>query len=126
MYEVPTTLSYAAAAVAAGSDFDGSLRSTRSSQTSRPSSRESSSFVYAEYEDEEEKERKRFLGTELYGYVMAMRLKERLVDVRQVLSLYRDFDRVSECKCSDIPLIFPSHAQYLFAGSVRKGSSDTS
>ena len=98
VYEVPTTLSYAAAA-AASSDFDGSLRSTRSSQTSRPSSRESSSLVYAEYEDEEEKERKRFLGTELYGYVMAMRLKERLVEVRQALGLYRDFDRVSECKC---------------------------
>ena len=105
MYEVPTTLSYAAAA----SDFDGSLRSTKSSQTSRPSSRESSNLVYAEYEDEEEKERKRFLGTELYGYVMAMRLKERLVEARQVLGLYRDFDRVSECKLL-LSLIFLRHA----------------
>ena len=93
---MPTTLAYTAAA---SSDFDGSLRSTRSSQTSRPSSRESSTLAYAEFEDEEEKERKRFVGTELYGYVMAMRLKERLVEVRQVLGLYRDFDRVSECKC---------------------------
>ena len=113
VYEVPTTLSYAAAAAAAAaSDFDGSLRSTRSSQTSRPSSRESSSLVYAEYEDEEERERKRFLGTELYGYVMAMRLKERLVEVRQVLGLYRDFDRVSECKLL-LSLMFPHHALLL-------------
>ena len=101
VYEVPTTLSYAAAAAA--SDLDGSLRST---QTSRPSSRESSTLAYAEYEDEEEKERKRFMGTELYGYVMAMRLKERLAEVRQVLGLYRDFDRVSECKCCCYPEAF--------------------
>ena len=94
VYEVPTTLSYAAAAAATASDLDG-----RSTQTSRPSSRESSTLAYAEYEDEEEKERKRLVGTELYGYVMAMRLKERLAEVRQVLGLYRDFDRLSECKC---------------------------
>ena len=90
MYEVPLP-SYAA------SDFDGS-RSRSSAQTSRPSSR-GSEYVYTEYEDDEERERKRFLGTELYGYVMALRLKERLVDVRQVLNLYKDFDRVSGGKC---------------------------
>ena len=55
--------------------------------------------MYTEFEDDEERERKRFLGTELYGYLMAMRLKERLVDVRQVLNLYKDFDRVSDRKC---------------------------
>ena len=120
VYEVPTTLSYAAAAAAVGSDFDGSLRSARSSQTSRPSSRESSSFVYAEYEDEEDKERKRLMGTELYGYVMAMRLKERLVDVRQVLGLYRDFDRVSECECPLSPDF--SFATQSFACGVRKAA----
>lgn len=87
VYEVP--LSYA-------SDLD--TRSRSSVQTSRPSSR-GSEYVYTEYEDDEEKERKRFLGTELYGYVMALRLKERLVDVRQVLNLYKDFDRVSGSKC---------------------------
>lgn len=88
VYEVP--LSYA-------SDFDGS-RSRSSAQTSRPSSR-GSEYVYTEFEDDEERERKRFLGTELYGYLMAMRLKERLVDARQVLNLYKDFDRVSDRKC---------------------------
>ena len=84
VYEVP--LAYA-------SDLDGS-RSRSSGQTSRPSSR-GSEYVYTEYEEDEERERKRFLGTELYGYVMAIRLKERLVDVRQVLNLYKDFDRLS-------------------------------
>lgn len=88
VYEVPLS-PYAA------SDFDGSRsRSSSSARTSRPSSR-GSEYVYTEYEDDEERERKRFLGTELYGYVMALRLKERLVDVRQVLNLYKDFDRVS-------------------------------
>ena len=90
VYEVPLS-SYA-------SDLDGSTRSRSSVHTtSRPSSR-GSEYVFTEYEDDEEKERKRFLGSELYGYVMAMRLKERLVDVRQVLNLYKDFDRVSGCK----------------------------
>lgn len=92
VYEVP--VSYA-------SELDG-MQGRSSAQSSRPSSR-GSEYVYAtEYEDEEERERKRVLGTELYGYVMAMRLKERLVDVRQVLSLYKDFDRASasECCCS--------------------------
>ena len=88
VYEVP--VSYA-------SDLDGT-RSRSSAQTSRPSSR-GSEYVYTEYEDDEERERKRFLGSELYGYVMALRLKERLVDVRQVLNLYKDFDRASGCKC---------------------------
>lgn len=87
VYEVP--LAYA-------SDLDGGARSRSSAQTSssRPSSR-GSEYVYTEYEDDEERERKRFLGTELYGYMMAVRLKERLVDVRQVLNLYKDFDRLS-------------------------------
>lgn len=91
VYEVP--ISYA-------SDLDGARgsRSRSSAQNSRPSSRESE-YVYTVYEDDEERERKRFLGTGLYGYVMAMRLKERLVDVRQVLNLYKDFDRASEGKC---------------------------
>ena len=89
VYEVP--LSYA-------SDLDGSARSKSSGQTSRPSSR-GSDYVYTEYEDDEERVRKRILGPELYGLLMAMRLKERLVDVRQVLNLYKDFDRLSGSKC---------------------------
>ena len=88
VYEMP--LSY-------GSDIDGMVRGRCSTQTSRPSSR-GSELVYAEYEDDEERERRRFLGSELYGYVLAMRLKERLVDVRQVLNLYRDFDQASGSK----------------------------
>ena len=88
VYEVP--ISYT-------SDLDG-LRGTSSVQNSRPSSR-GSEYLYTEYEDDEERERKRLAGTELYGYVMALRLKERLVDVRQVLDLYRDFSRASGCKC---------------------------
>ena len=88
VYEVP--ISYT-------SDLDG-MRGRSSAQNSRPSSR-GSEYVYTEYEDEEERERKRLLGTDLYGYVMALRLKERLVDVRQVLSLYKDFDRASGRKC---------------------------
>lgn len=88
VYEVP--ISYT-------SDLEGTQRSRSSAQNSRPSSR-GSEYVYAEYDDDEERERKRFLGTELYGYLMAMRLKERLVDVRQVLNLYKDFDRASGCK----------------------------
>ena len=88
VYEMP--LSYA-------SDLEGT-RSRSSAQNSRPSSR-GSEYVYTEYEDDEERERKRFLGTELYGYVMAIRLKERLADARQVLNLYKDFDRASGCKC---------------------------
>lgn len=88
VYEVP--ISYP-------SDLD-SVRGRSSVQNSRPSSR-GSEYVYTEYEDDEERERKRHLGTELYGFVMAMRLKERLVDVRQVLSLYKDFDRASGGKC---------------------------
>ena len=90
VYEVP--ISYTS------SDLEGPPRSRSSAQNSRPSSR-GSEYVYAEYDDDEERERKRFLGTELYGYLMAMRLKERLVDVRQVLNLYKDFDRASGCKC---------------------------
>ena len=88
VYEMPIPYS---------SDIDGTTRGRCSTQTSRPSSR-GSELVYAEYEDDEERERKRFLGSELYGYVMAMRLKERLVDVRQVLNLYRDFDHASGCE----------------------------
>lgn len=91
VYEVP---------VAYAADLDGA-RGRCSAQSSRPSSR-GSEYVYAEYDDEEEeRERRRVLGTELYGYVMALRLRERLVDVRQVLSLYKDFDRASagECYC---------------------------
>lgn len=88
VYEVP--ISYT-------SDLDG-MRGRSSAQNSRPSSR-GSEYVYTEYEDDEERERKRLLGTDLYGYVMALRLKERLVDVRQVLSLYKDFDRASGRKC---------------------------
>ncbi|KAF6235307.1 hypothetical protein HO173_006503 [Letharia columbiana] len=84
VYEVPVSYT---------SDLDG-MRSRSSTQTSRPSSR-GSEYVYTEYEDDEERERKRFLGTELYGYVMAMRLKDRLLEVRQVLQLYKDFDRAS-------------------------------
>ena len=83
--------------LAYGSDVEGTVRGRCSTQTSRPSSR-GSELVYAEYEDEEERERKRFVGSELYGYVLAMRLKERLVEVRQVLSLYRDFDQASGCE----------------------------
>ena len=89
VYEVPVSYT---------SDLDG-MRSRSSTQTSRPSSR-GSEYVYTEYEDDEERERKRFLGTELYGYVMAMRLKDRLLEVRQVLQLYKDFDRASGSKCS--------------------------
>ena len=89
VYEVPVSYT---------SDFD-SVRGRSSAQSSRPSSR-GSEYVYAEYEDEEERGRKRFMGTELFGYVTAMRLRERLVDVRQVLNLYKDFDRASGCKCS--------------------------
>ena len=94
LYEVP--ISYT-------SDLDG-MRDRYSAQNSRPSSR-GSEYVYSEYEDEE-RERKRLLGTDLYGYVMALRLKERLVDVRQVLSLYKDFDRASGRKCCN-PLLSP-------------------
>ena len=90
VYEMP--LSY-------GSDIDGTTRGRGSStQNSRPSSRGSELVYAAEYEDEEERERKRLAGSELYGYVLAMRLRERLVDVRQVLSLYRDFDHASGCE----------------------------
>ena len=89
VYEMPP-LSY-------GSDVDGTVRGRGSTQTSRPSSR-GSELVYGEYEDDEERERRRFLGSELYGYVLAMRLRERLVDVRQVLNLYRDFDQLSGCE----------------------------
>ena len=89
VYEVP--ISYA-------SDFDGTTtlrsRSSPSVQNSRPSS-QGSEYVYTEYEDDDERERKRFLGTELYGYAMAVRLKDRLLDVRQVMGLYQDFDRAS-------------------------------
>lgn len=94
VYEVP--VSYA-------SDFDGAAaaaRSRSSAQNSRPSSR-GSEYLHAEYEDDEERERRRLLGTELYGYVMALRLKERLVDVRQVLGLFKDFDRASGSKYRD-------------------------
>ena len=111
VYEVP--ISYAAS-----SDFDGS-RSRSSGQTSRPSSR-GSEYVYTEYEDDEERERKRFLGTELYGYLMAMRLKERLVDVRQILNLYKDFDRVSGCKCSQLSLMSLEEAS---SPGVRRGGN---
>ena len=65
--------------------------------------------MYADYEDEDEPGRKRLTGTELFGYVMAMRLRERLVDVRQVLNLYKDFDRASGCKYS-ISLVSPPEA----------------
>ena len=96
VYEMP--LSY-------GSDMDGTTRGRCSTQTSsRPSSR-GSELVYAEYEDDEERDRKRFAGSELYGYVLAMRLRERLVDVRQVLSLYRDFDQASGCEFYPFPLM---------------------
>lgn len=98
VYEVPISYS---------SDLDGT-RSRCSTQNSRPSSR-ASEYVYTEYEDDEERERKRFLGSELYGYVMAMRLKERLVDVRQVLNLYKDFDRASGSK-STVPAVSSRNA----------------
>lgn len=88
VYEVP--ISYT-------SDLEG-MRGMSSAQNSRPSSR-GSEYVYTEYEDEEELPRKRLSGTEMYGYVMALRLKERLVDVRQVLSLYKEFDHASRGKC---------------------------
>ena len=120
VYEVP--LSYA-------SDFDGS-RSRSSAQTSRPSSR-GSEYVYTEFEDDEERERKRFLGTELYGYLMAMRLKERLVDVRQVLNLYKDFDRVSDRKCYFSPMspdeaLSPGVQRHFFYPKLHlKPNSDT-
>ena len=90
MYEMPP-LSY-------GSDVDGTVRGRCSTQTSRPSSRGSELVYGGDYEDDEERERKRFLGSELYGYVLAMRLRERLMDVRQVLNLYRDFDQASGCE----------------------------
>ncbi len=107
VYEVP--VSYA-------SELDGMRGRSSSAQSSRPSSR-GSEYVYAtEYEDEEERERKRFSGTELYGYVMAMRLKERLVDVRLVLGLYKDFDRASASKCCCCCLMFPPRRKASWEG----------
>ena len=99
VYEVP---------VSYNSDLDagggGGRGRSSSGPASRPSSR-GSEFVFAEYEEEEERERerKRLLGSELYGYVMAMRLKDRLAEVRQVLQLYKDFDRASGRKCRLAP-----------------------
>ncbi|CAD6586685.1 MAG: hypothetical protein ASARMPRED_002800 [Alectoria sarmentosa] len=109
VYEVP--ISYTS------SDLEGPPRSRSSAQNSRPSSR-GSEYVYAEYDDDEERERKRFLGTELYGYLMAMRLKERLVDVRQVLNLYKDFDRASGC-------IFVIETQRDFVEMIRQAIDAT-
>lgn len=87
VYEVP--ISYA-------SDLDN-VCGRSVAHDSRPSSR-GSEYVYTEYEDEEERDRKRVLGTDMYGYVMALRLKERLVDVRQVVNMYKEFDRASRGK----------------------------